>query len=751
MSFFNNDLFVQCKEIFNNFITALFDKNIYALSFVFGCAVFFLVCLLYLNLRFKKIADEKIEALSFAIRCGINVFLNYFNRIFLVVSILAGFVIFKVFGLVNLASFIGGIIVSYVSIIIGVKSVGKGEGRVVIGAKTDESSAFSISFMSGSISGLAFSSLSLIVISLIMYRIGDNLDIMNSIIAFALGVALTTLFVRTVGGMYAKSADISSYLLQESLVDKCSKNCNNKSNIKSENTYIKDKSDNLSLSYIADNIGDCINNIAGLGMDILEANISAVVSSIIIASTITVVDISRYISVDITRDYLIFLPVIISAIGLLSSLIGIFAFKFVPKSNPKKTLDILSLFTSVIFCLIVFAVIYFMYPLKLFIPVLSGALVGFLISKLTDMFTNGVSIRHILSHSKTTPAGNIIAGISSGFYSIIIPVILLISTMFISFKFAGLYGISLAALGLISTFAFVLTISSGGPVSDNAHSISIMSLQKESVNKITANLDILGNTSAVMTKAIAISASILTSLALFAAYKQQVEFFAISRVFIDVININTLIGLFIGALIVIMAIAYIVRSVEKMADLMLDWLQRSSFGICEIVRDKVVLGKNPIKNFVMKKKEYKQKLELVCENVYGFCVYDIKGFMKKSTLRSFRYFIIPLLFIIFIPVLVYIMGVEFVAGVMISSFIFGTIISFFMYNTGGIWDNAKKAEYLRRLNNKKSKDNDNYLNDNILVGDIVGDYFKDAIGPFVNIIVKLISVIALVIAPLMLK
>ncbi len=602
----------------------------------------------------------------------------------------------------------------------------------MIAAKTGESEAFSITFISGAISGLAFSSLSLIGISFLMYCINGNLDVMNNIIGFAIGVSLTTLFMRTIGSVYAKSADISSYLFQ------CE--CKNGRDSKRNNP-------NLNLSYVADNVGDNINNIAGLGMDIMDANISAIIAGIVLARMLPIVDISRYISTTVSRESLIALPVIISIIGLFASFVGIISRVFVANKKPKNILDIIRVVVMTAFFSTIFFAIYFLnYPMKLFIPILCGGLSGFLISKFAEIYSTGSFIKYILKYSARGPAGNIIAGLSKGFSSITIPFLLLISTMFISYKFAGLYGLSLASIGLICTFAFVLTVGSAGPVCDNAHSISVISGRSESVNRITADLDILGNTSAITTKALSVSASILTALALFVAYKQEVEFYSMSRIFMDVTNINILIGLFIGAVIVMISASYIIGSVDKMIDMMMQYFSiNNSNG--EIAPNKFKYTRNFIRNFFIRRREYAAKMENVCAQTYGFKMNDIKMFLKSSINRSFKNLLFPVLFIVAIPVGVFAMGIEFIAGVMVGSFLFGSCLTFLMYNAGGFWDNAKKSNYIQTLNGR----DDEHIKNSVLAGDIVGDYFKDAIGPFINTVVKLISVVALLIVPLMLK
>ncbi|MDR2933973.1 MAG: sodium/proton-translocating pyrophosphatase [Rickettsiales bacterium] len=715
------------------FFADLFLFNVYAIGCVVGGLIFLLTSVMYFYLRIKKIKEDKISGLSYAIKIGVETFLKKWNRIFLFVSIFIGCGIYEIFGAMTLFSFALGIFISYVAILIGLKSAHKGGGRTVIAAKSGAGEAFSITFISGAISGLAFSSLSLMGISFLMYFIDGNLDVMNNIIGFAIGIALTTLFIRTIGSVYAKSADISSYLLQ----------CKSVSG-----KGLKHNNANLNLSYVADNVGDNINNIAGLGMDIMDANISAIIAGIVLATILPIVDISRYISTDVSREALISLPVIISMLGLLASFVGIISRVFITNEKPKKILDIIGMIVLLVFFGLAFSAIYFLnYPIKLFVPIFCGGLSGFLISKLADMYSTGSCINYILKYSKRGPAGNIIAGLSRGFSSVIIPVVLLIATMFISYKFAGLYGLSLASIGLICTFAFVLTVGSAGPVCDNAHSISVMSGMKESVNRITADLDILGNTSAVTTKALSISASILTALALFVAYKQEVEFYSMSRIFMDVTSIDILIGLFIGVVIVMVSASYIIRSVDKMIDMMIEFFANHNYKVEEVSAQKFKYTRNFVRNFFVRRREYSAKMESLCVQTYGFKINDIKIFLKSFINKSVKNLLFPVLFIVAIPVGVFLMGIEFVAGVMIGSFLFGSCFAFLMYNAGGFWDNAKKANYIQNLNGKS----DENIKDSVLAGDIVGDYFKDAIGPFINIIVKLISIVALLIAPLMLR
>ena len=695
-------------SVIDKFTFDLFNLNLYAISFTLSGFIFIMVCFTYLYLRFKKVHDNKIAALSYSINIGVMGFLKKWSLIFLITSFVISFFIYNTFGYHMMLSNLFGVVLSYIAVLIGLKSAHKGAGRTVISAKTNKTKAFSITFISGVISGFTFGSISLMGISILMYCIGDNLDLLNSIIGFAFGFTFSTLLIRTIGSVFAKSADISSYLLRRLY----------------RNTK---KILNLNMSYIADNIGDNINNIAGLGMDIMDSSITAIVSAIILASIIPIVDISRYISIGVTRNSLIVLPVIISLVGLLSSFVGIIFWFFISKKNLNRILDVMNIFVSFLFSVSSFALIHFLkYPRSLFIPILCGSLLGFIISKVVEIYTKGSFVDFILKYSVRGAAGNIMSGLYKACLLVTIMLSLLIAAIYISYTFSGVYGLSLASIGLISNFAFILTVGASSPICDNAHSISVMSGQNSSINKITADLDMIGNTGAIITKTLSVSASILTIIALFIVYKQEVEFYYKSQLLMDITNIHILIGLFIGISIIIALMSYVIRSVDKMIDAMLEFYATK---IQDIKDNKI----NRIK-----------ELNSICKLHFNFYIDNIRFLSNYFINKSIKNILFPCLFVICIPIIVFMMGAELIIGVMLGSFLFGLGLSLLMYNAGGLCDNVKKVDYIKNITDKDVEIN----KDSILTGDIIGDYFKDAIGPTINIYIKLIFIIALLIVPL---
>lgn len=715
------NIFSKLVLFIDKFVSDLLSFNLYACSFFISSVIFLLICITYLYLRFRNLNDNKIVALSHSINSGVWEFLKKISLLIIPISSIVMFLLYEIFGLSMSISFVVGIFVSYTSILISLKSAHKGAGRTVLFAKTGEIKSFSITFISGIISGFAFASLSLMGISFLMYNINNNLDILNNIIGFAFGSAFITFIIRTIGSIYAKSADISSYLLKKMYQDK-----------------------NLNISYIADNIGDNINNIAGLGMDIMDSSITAIVSGIILASIIPVVNISRYIGISITRGELILLPVIISIIGLLSSFLGVVFWPLIKKDKPENILGSINTIIVCLFSIISFSLLYFFsYPLNLFIPIFCGALLSVIISKFVEIYTKGSFINYILKYSVRGAAGNIMAGLYQACLLVVLLLFVLVMAIYVSYTFSGIYGLSLASIGLISNFAFILTIGSSGPICDNAHSISVMSAQSPKINKVTANLDMMGNTSAVITKILNISVSILTMLSLFIVYKQEVEFYYKSRLLMDITNINILIGLLIGISIIVFAIFYITGSIDKMINSMLDYYIKYKCKKVQISNNNgliIHLFKRISKKFLDKY----NKLNSVCISNYHFDVDSVKYFINLFISKSIKCLFVPILFIICVPIITFLMGAELIIGMMLGSFLFGLGLSLLMYNSGVLWDNAKKENYIQKLIKKNTKSDQ----DAILAGDIVGDYFKDALGPFINITVKLIFIIALLIVPL---
>jgi len=650
----------------------------------------------FITVKKEGTGTEVMQKIAAAIHLGAMVYLNRQYRAIAVFVVVLAIVLAVGISPLTAATFVLGALLSATAGYIGMYTATAANVRTTNAARRGIAEAFRVSFASGSVMGMAVVGLGLLGLSLAYLGLSamglPQAEVLSTVTGFGLGASSIALFARVGGGIFTKAADVGADLVG-----------------KVEAGIPEDDPRNPAV--IADNVGDNVGDVAGMGADLYESYVGSIIAAMVLG--ITAVHTEMYAGLDPMQ--LVLLPMMIAALGIFSAIIG----SFFVRTNKTDMTAIHMAFNKGLIVAIVLIVLatYFLVTtlvgpeyIGIFYAAIAGLIAGFAIGLVTEYYTSydRAPTLSIAKSCQTGSATNIISGFAKGMESTVFPVFFVAIAITISYHFAGLYGIAIAAVGMLSTLGLSLAVDAYGPVADNAGGIAEMSHQDPKVRVITDTLDAVGNTTAAIGKGFAIGSAALTALALFSAYT-----LAVGLEIIDVTNPMVFVGMLIGAMLPFLFCALTMTAVGKAAYAVVIEVRRQFKEIAGIMEEKA-------------------------DPDYAACI-------AISTNAALREMIAPGVLAVLAPLLVgYFLGPAALGGLLAGSLVAGFSLAITMANAGGAWDNAKK--YIEQ-GNYGGKGSDAHKA--AVVGDTVGDPFKDTSGPAINILLKLMSMVALVFAPLL--